>query len=327
MSIRKSYILNALYFIQLVIVGLVIAGVLPRFIVPFWVAALVIYILSAELEDGVIFFARSIPFFVAIPITANFDSLNTWRILSGLIFLKWLLRKDILGPIFKEAALLFKKPVIFFKEHRALSLMSLLLILAVASAIRADSLLLAAKRIIYFVNLSLIGIIAYDLLGKSKNFGQRLIKNLSVPVIIVALVGMVQLASTYFMDIFQFVDFWAGKVELGLFGSAWANIALKANTWFAYFGDQLSLRMFSLFPDSHSFPIFLLLGLPAVFAIALRKLVGAQNSLKTMFLTRVSLLIAFVPVVFLGAILSGTRGIWVAGLGAVGVIWGILWLM
>lgn len=327
MSIRKSYILNALYFIQLVIVGLVITGVLPRFIIPFWVAVLAIYILSAKLEDGIIFFARSIPFFVAIPITANFDSLNTWRILSGLIFLKWLLRKDILGLIFKEAVLLFKKPVIFFKEHCVFSLISLLLILAVASAIRADSPLLAAKRIIYFVNLSLIGIVAYDLLGKSKNFGQRLIKNLSVPVIIVALVGIAQLVSTYFMDIFQFVDFWAGKVELGLFGSAWANIALKANTWFAYYGDQLSLRMFSLFPDSHSFPLFLLLGLPAVFAVALRKLASTQNGLKTMFFTRASILVAFVPIVFLGAILSGTRGIWVAGLGAVGVVFGIFWLM
>ncbi|MDP2933741.1 MAG: hypothetical protein Q8N81_06480, partial [bacterium] len=195
------------------------------------------------------------------------------------------------------------------------------------SVTQAQSYVLAVKRIIYFVNLSLIGIVAYDLLRKSNDFRQRLIKNLSIPVIVVALVGMAQLASTYFMDIFQFVDFWAGKIELGLFGSAWAGIAIKANTWFAYFGDQLSLRMFSLFPDSHSFPIFLLLGLPAVFAIALRKVVGTQNSLKTMFLTRAGLWIAFVPIVFLAAILSGTRGIWVAGLGVLGVVLGILWLM
>ncbi len=327
MSSRKFYILNILYYIQLAVVGLVITGILPRLVIPFWVIALVIYIFSADLEDGVTFFARSIPFFVAIPITAGFDSLNTWRILSGLIFLKWLLRKDTLGPIFKETALLFKKPVIFFKERRVFGLILFLLVLAIASAVQAGSPLLAAKRIIYFVNLSLIGIVAYDLLGRSNDFGQRLIKNLSIPVIIVALVGMVQLASTYFMDIFQFVDFWAGKVELGLFGSAWANIALKANTWFSYYGDQLSLRMFSLFPDSHSFPIFLLLGLPAVFAVALRKVAGAQNSLKTMFFTRAGLLIVFVPIIFLAAILSGTRGIWVAGLGVLGVVLGILWLM
>ena len=30
-----------------------------------------------------------IPFFVAIPITDIFDSFNMWRIIGGLIFLKW----------------------------------------------------------------------------------------------------------------------------------------------------------------------------------------------------------------------------------------------
>jgi O-antigen ligase len=328
MSIRKLHLLNILYCTQLVLIGLVITGFLPRLVIPFWVVVLAIYILSAELEDGVIFFARSIPFFVAIPITANFDSLNTWRILSGLIFLKWAWGKQ-LWKIGWPSTLPDDRMGVWkwVKTHKVGVMLILLVLIAILSITQAQSYVLAVKRILYFVNLSLMGIVAYDLLGKSKNFGQRLIKNLSVPVIIVALAGMAQLISTYFMDIFQFVDFWAGKVELGLFGSAWANIALKANTWFAYYGDQLSLRMFSLFPDSHSFPIFLLLGLPAVFAIALRKLANTQNSLKTMFFTRASLLIAFVPIVFLGAILSGTRGIWVAGLGAVGVVLGVFWLM
>ena len=129
------------------------------------------------------------------------------------------------------------------------------------------------------------------------------------------------------MDIFQFVDFWAGKVELGLFGSAWANIALKANTWFAYYGDQLSLRMFSLFPDSHSFPIFLLLGLPAVFAVSLRKVGRYSKRLKNDVFHPGKYLGSFCANCLFRAILSGTRGIWVAGLGAVGVVFGIFWLM
>ena len=328
MSSRKSFILNVLYLIQLAIVGLVITGILPRFIIPFWVAVLVIYILSAKLEDGVIFFARSIPLFVAIPIAANFDSLNTWRILSGLIFLKWAWREQLWKPGWFSTLPNDRMGVWKWIKTRKIGILLVLLVLiAILSVTQAQNYVLAVKRIIYFINLSLIGVVAYDLLIKSNGFRQRLIKNLSVPVIIVALVGMAQLASTYFMDIFQFVDFWAGKVELGLFGSAWANIALKANTWFAYYGDQLSLRMFSLFPDSHSFPIFLLLGLPAVFAVALRKIAGTQNSLKTMFFTRASLLIVFVPIIFLAAILSGTRGIWVAGLGVLGVVLGIFWLM
>ena len=325
---KKISFLNLLFAVQILVIGLVITGILPRLVIPFWVAVLAIYILSVKLEDGVIFFARSIPFFVAIPITANFDSLNTWRILSGLIFLKWAWEKqfwkaDWFSTLPCGRTVVWK----WVKTHKIGTMLVLLVSIAILSITQAQSYVLAIKRIIYFVNLSLIGIVAYDLLRKSNDFGQRLIKNLSIPVIIVALVGMAQLVSTYFMDIFQFVDFWAGKVELGLFGSAWANIAIKANTWFAYFGNQLSLRMFSLFPDSHSFPIFLLLGLPAVFAIALRKVAGAQNSLKTMFFTRASLLIVFVPIIFLAAILSGTRGIWVAGLGALGVVLGILWLM
>ena len=115
------------------------------------------------------------------------------------------------------------------------------------------------------------------------------------------------------MDIFQFVDFWGGVVERNLFGNAWAETAVRANTWFAYFGDQLSLRMFSIFPDSHSFPIFLLLGLPAIFALAIRKIVEKDSNLGAMLGTRASLLVVFIPIMFLAAILSGTRGIWAAG--------------
>jgi O-antigen ligase len=315
---RRVTFLDLLFIIQILVIGLVITGILPRLVIPFWAAALVVYILNAKLENGVAFFARSIPFFVAIPITASFDSFNTWRILSGLIFLKWLwgkrLWRNIKFSILVDSRLGMKN---WLKEHKAGILLALLILIAGLSTTQAQNYTLAVKRIIYFINLSLIGIVVYDLVRKSSAFGQRLIKNLSIPVIIVALAGMVQLISTYFMDIFQFVDFWAKKVELGLFGSAWANIALKANTWFAYYGDQLSLRMFSLFPDSHSFPIFLLLGLPAVLAVSLSKVIKAKKSLKEMFFTRASILVVFTPIIFLAAILSGTRGIWAASLGAI----------
>ena len=325
---RKIKFLDSLFVIQLLVIGLVITGISPRFIIPFWVAVLGVFILAAKLEEGTIFFARSIPFFVAIPITASFDSFNTWRILSGLIFLKWLwgkrLWRNIKFSILVDSRLGMKN---WLKEHKVGILLALLIFIAGLSITQAQNYTLAVKRIIYFLNLSLIGIVVYDLVRKSSAFGQRLIKNLSIPVIIVALVGMVQLTSTYFMDIFQFVDFWAKKVELGLFGSAWANIALKANTWFAYYGDQLSLRMFSLFPDSHSFPIFLLLGLPAVLAISLSKVVKAKKSLKEMAFTRASILVVFVPIIFLAAILSGTRGIWAASLGAVFIIFAVFLML
>ena len=249
---RKISLLNWLFIAQLLIIGFVITGLLPRLIIPFWAIILAVYVLGARLEDGVIFFARSIPFFVAIPITAGFDSLNTWRILSTLIFLCWLapkfklLIRSVVSSIFNFITIVIKLNIDGIKDlyQRAkarhatgFSLYSIL-VLAFLSVFAAPDFILAVKRLIYFINLFLIGIVIYDLAQKNQNFAKRLIKNIAIPTVIVALVGMAQLASTYFMDIFQFVDFWAGKVELGLFGSAWANIALKANTWFSYYGDK-----------------------------------------------------------------------------------------
>ncbi|MBI2669632.1 MAG: O-antigen ligase family protein [Candidatus Yanofskybacteria bacterium] len=298
-----SKFLNIIFVIHLLVIGLVITGILPRAVVPFWTIALTVQVLLVSLEDSTTFFVRSIPFFIAIPITAGFDSLNMWRILSGLIFIKW-----ALSHVRHRMSYMYD-----MRCRTVCLLLAGLLLLAILSATQAQNYILSAKRIIYFINLSLIGIVIYDLVRKNQDFSRRLIKNIAIPTIIVVLLGMVQLAMTYFMDIFRFVDFWGGVVERNMYGNVWAETAIKANTWFAYFGDQLSLRMFSIFPDSHSFPIFLLLGLPAVMAIALKKVVGKGIGFKTMLKTRASMLVIFTPIIFLALILTGTRGIWVAG--------------
>jgi O-antigen ligase len=324
--LKKLSFLDFLFIAQLIVVGLVITGTVSRTIVPYFVIVLIAYVIFASLENASIFFIRSIPFFIAIPLTANFDSLNTWRILSGLIFIKWLLQKEVLQSLLGGIKLVFAKPMAFIKKYPVSSLLFPLLILSALSVLKAGNHTLAFKRIIYFINLSLVGIVIFDLVKKKEDFGQRAIRNIAIPTILVALIGFAQLISTYYMDIFRFVDLWTQKVEFGLFGQAWANTALHANTWFAYFGDQLSLRMFSVFPDSHSFPIFLLFGLPSVFAVALYKVVKNANGLKTMAKTRSSLLIVFVPVIYLAMILTGTRGIWAASAGAVIVILGAMYL-
>lgn len=297
-------LLNTVFTSYLVLVLLVVFGFLPREIVPYLVLALSIYILKAPLEDGVTFFVRSIPFFIAIPLTAHFDSLNTWRIISILIFLRW----------FNFSKL--KNFFDFSRNRRVYLVLLFLLLCAILSVGVAVSPILAIKRVIYFVNLSLVAIVIYDLASKNSEFKKRLIYNISVPVVIVALLGLMQLVMTYFMDIYQFMRIWGEGIELRLFGAEWSNIAVQANTWFAYFGEQLSLRVFSIFPDSHSFPIFMLLGLPSIFAIAVTRVADkADSGLKTMLKTRGRLFVLFVLLVFLMAILSGTRGIWAGALG------------
>ena len=321
--------INTVFVAHLIIVGLVITGILPRGIVPFWTIALAVYVLWASLEDSTTFFVRSIPFFIAIPITTGFDSLNMWRVFSGLIFLKWLILNRSYLLKFQQNFLHGRVKSSMSKMvigHPAALLIGGLFILTALSAFQAQGQILAIKRIIYFVNLSLIGIVAHDLIRKNQDFSQRLIRNIAIPTIIVALVGIVQQISTYYLDIFQFVDFWGGVVERNLFGNAWAETAIRANTWFAYFGEQLSLRMFSIFPDSHSFPIFLLLGLPAVMALSLKKVFQGRTlnprfDLGSLIRVRASWLVVFIPLIFLCLILTGTRGIWAAG--AVSTIWAI----
>lgn len=295
---------DTIFIIQLAIVGLVVLGFLPRQVIPYFVLALIVYFLKAPLAEAVTFFIRSIPFFAAIPITAGFDSLNTWRILSLLVFFRWLDAAKIKN--------LFQLSI----KRRVYLILFLLFGLAVVSISQATSVVLALKRLIFVVNLSLIGIVVHDLATKKPEYSKTLIRNIAVPTIIVGLIGIAQLISTYFMNIFQFVDFWGDVVERNLFGNAWAEIALKANTWFAYFGDKLSLRMFSIFPDSHSFPMFLIFGLPAVLAVALAGIVAQNSNLKTMLKSRGRWLVVFVPIIFLAVILSGTRGMWAAGIGS-----------
>ncbi len=306
--LKKISVLNGVFIAELFLFVLTVIGVIPRETVPYLAVVLAVYVLFVSLEDATIFFVRSIPFFLAIPITASFDNFNIWRILSAIIFIKWFWQIPDLKSYIKAA----HKSKLSFALHG-------LIVFAILSVIPALDKMLAVKRIIYFLNLSLVGLVIFDL-AKNKEFAKRLIKNIAVPVIAVTVVGFVQLGSTYVMDIYQFMGFWAGKVQFNQFGASWSYIAYNlGNTWFAYYGEQISLRMFSLFPDSHSFPQFILLGLPVIFAFALKKFDRVSLNLKKLYRTQTSLIIVWVPLIFLAAILTGTRGIWAASLGALGL--------
>lgn len=297
----KILFLDLVFIVELFLFALIITGVVPRETALYLVAGLAAYVFLAPLEDAVVLFIRSIPLFLALPFTTDFDNFNTWRILSVLIFLKWWFKTKWLPE---------------FRFNKYTTPLYLLLVLALLSVIPAADKILATKRIIYFLNLSLIGFVIFDL-AKNSESAKQLIRNISVPVIIVTVVGLIQLASTYFIDIYQFMRIWGEGIQCRQFGNEWCSIAVElGNTWFAYYGEQLSLRVFSLFPDSHSFPQFVLLGLPAIFALALSKFgINDFENLKKMYRTRTRLIIILVPMVFLVAILSGTRGIWAASIG------------
>src|SRR3989338_10204600 len=88
MSMLFKNKLNIIFVIQLILFCFIITGFLPREASIFLAIVLAIYFIVAPIEDATIFFVRSIPLFIAIPITAEYDNLNTWRILSIILFLK-----------------------------------------------------------------------------------------------------------------------------------------------------------------------------------------------------------------------------------------------
>lgn len=313
-------LLNPLFVFHLIFVGAVLIGYIPREFVLYETGLLVLYFFFASVEDSLIFFVRSIPLFIAIPLTASYDNLNQWRILAIILFFKWLFTRETWHYLGAGMILMWKKPKAFFKEHPWAIPLHLLAYLALASLWHAPDRIEGLKRVIYFMNASLVGVvIAFPPRGKA--FINRLIKNITVPIIIVTLVGVAQVVSTYFMDIYQFMRIWGEGIQMREFGSLWSYIAVHVgNTWFAYFGDQLSLRVFSLFPDSHSFPIFLLLGLPAFFAWTLVKPLDKAAKMRDMLFTRGKLAVLWIPLIFLMMILSGTRGIWAGGVAM--MIWG-----
>lgn len=323
LMLLKNKLITFVFLAQLILFGLIVTGILPREISLYMAAGLVVYILFAPLEDGMIFFTMSIPLFLALPITKNFDNFNVWRILSVIIFFKWFFGVSILERITGIKKWIspcnYKKPSV---------LVAILLLFAVLSVIPAGDKITAIKRIIYFINLSLIGIAIYDMAGKSPEFTKRLVRSIAVPAVIVTVIGFIQIISTYFIDVYQFMALWGEGIQCRQFGNEWCYIAVNVgNTWLAYYGPQLSLRVFSLFPDSHSFPQFILLGLSSLFATSILKLTGnsvTYDTLKKMTRTRVSMKIVWVPAMFLIAILSGTRGIWAASIGVLIIIAGVM---
>lgn len=294
---QKISKINLVYILELLLFTLIVLSVLPRAFAFALALLLVGYTIFTTLENSVVLFVRSIPFFIALPITSSFDSLNTWRIVAIVIFLKWLYVKRPWNYIAS------------WRHSRIFWALGLLVVCACASLIMAHDRGASINRLIYFANLSMIGIVIVHLASEMPDFAKRIIKNLAVPVLLAAAVGFIQLALTYFIDIYQFIGFWGEGIQCRQFGNEWCYIATHVgNTWFAYFGDQRSLRVFSLFTDSHTFPIFLLLGMPSLFVLK------SQSKRKYLWWLAIA-------ATYLIEILSGTRGIWAA---SIGVVLGIL---
>lgn len=308
----KRYVtkLNIVFAVHLITTTAVVFGGLPRELFLFSAGIVVFFSIFSSHEDVLFLIARSIPIFVALPLTERFDSLNMWRIVVLILFSKWLLDAARIRFIINELTALMRaiKTNIWSGMVRAWRqwpiefLFVALILISFLSLAGAADVGGGVKRIIYFVNLSMLFFVVRSITARGNV--TRIALNVVYSGIIVLLIGILQLVLAYTMNVDRFSEFWALQVDTSLFGSAWAHIAIAANTWFAYYSGTIHLRMFSSFPDTHSFPLYLLI----VMCFSVTLFAFEKNKIKRYALAFVIALAAC------EAVLSGTRGIWASAL-------------
>ncbi|HXK36480.1 MAG TPA: O-antigen ligase family protein [Candidatus Paceibacterota bacterium] len=299
---------------------LVIFGFLPREAVLYETIALILWAAWTNPRNSVVFFAASIPLFIAVPLTADFDNFNQWRVLALVIAVRWFLQTQSWRSVWSAIRAWIARPL----AQPIASALVILAILSVVSIIPAQNDAAAIRRIVYFVNAFLVPWVAFFLARTDRPWRRTLMAGVSWSAVIIVVAAFVQLASTYMMDIYAFMRVWGEQIQFRQFGAFWSYIVVDlGNTWFAYYGAQLSLRVFSLFPDSHSFPLYLILALGPLIALSLAPITQRARdgaSMRQLLRTRATLAVAWVPFALLAMILSGTRGIWAASLGLVVVL-------
>ena len=337
----SSCMFSILYFIYLVVVFGVAFFSWPRYFVLVVSGFFLSGFCFLSLEDKVRLFIRLIPFFVALPLSAHFDSLNLWRLSSIIIFLQWfwLVREDFYFH-WRKILVNFRSEIAYlWKLYRVEFLWGAIIFISILSILKAAYPLISLRRVIYFLNLSLIYFpVRYLVKKKGKDILFSFRKDFIWAAGLVILVGVFQLITSYFLSLDSFMKFWAAKVQLSFYGSHWSYIVRRLNTWFAYnFGSSLRLRMFSTFPDSHTFPLFLVISSAwIIWPVFRKKYCEEANKISGLFRrikktlemkidwwTGINFVLLFIS--FIEIVLSGTRGIWL-GLGIVYFILFFRWV-
>ena len=307
----------ALVILQIVTALAVSFGVVEREAVFFVTAMLLLFIALGSLEEGMVLFIVSIPFFFALPFSELFDSMANWRILVIALFIKYIL------TLWKTYVAKVSRPKVgdFWVPKKIISdvLHSKLLIVAAAfiawgtiSSLQAVYFSAGIKKMLFLTNIFLLFPIILFII--KKNGINKVLLAIWYSLFSILAIGFTQLISLFVVPLEQFWRFWAGSVIPVFYGYNLGELLQTANTWFASGGGgPPTLRMFSVFPDSHSFAMFVMLGLVVPVALWL---VGMPRR-------RAGGLLSVILAGFLALIFSGSRGVWLSAAGVVTVLGGM----
>lgn len=244
------------------------------------------FVVLCPIYESVLLLVLSIPFSVAVP-NAHFDSLPMWRILYLALFLVWLVKE-------KKYRI---KNIHFLPWDKYLAAflgVGLLLGLSLGSFK-----LEAFKEAFFLLNIYCFYLVIINSLrGKQQIF--ELIRYVIWSLAIIITLGFTQLFGTFLTNLDTFWVYWASNVTKLYYGQSFAQVALFSNSWFAYSGTAVELRMFSIMPDSQSFAYICFIALCMGTALT-----------RSVFKSIRKWLWSGIRCAALGLILSGTRAVWV----------------
>ncbi len=293
---------------QIISVYLISIGVWPGSVVFISVALCAIFIINFDSFESTLLLVASLPFYIIVP-NPYFETLTSLRVLYAWLFVVFLLKN------YKSFWSKWRETFFVWDAYIVACLL-----LAGFSGLFARFPIQSIKQTLFLVNLYLLYVVVSHSL-KTKAQIVNLVKYAAISTGIIVLLGYVQFAATFFTTPYYFWQYWSLLISKAYYGLGLSNILAYSNSWFTYTGDTQSLRMFSIMPDSHSF------GLVAVFFIAfllpflyLYPSLWRQGKSWREILTSKNMYVwDLVRFSGLAIILSGTRGLWVGMLPAMGL--------
>ncbi len=277
-------------------------GLIPREAILFWTGLAVFYMIFSPVKDSLWLVIASIPLFAALPISDSFDTMANWRILIAVLFLCLFFKEGVSLRMAKNEV--GKWSVKESLTYYALEYLAPAFLLIAAFSISvADYKILALKKLLFLINIFLLFLITRNM-TRNKQGILRVWQAAAVGGIVAIAIALIQFAAVLFVPLIYFWQFWAGRVINFFYGQNLADLLSYSNTWFAYYNSAPpTLRLFSVFPDSHSFAMFSLLLVPIFFSLAVYFKAKKRIKAVLAFLAGLALF---------GVVFSGSRGAWLS---------------
>ncbi len=305
-------------------------GFLPHEAALFLIGIFAYFALFAPRKDAVFFTVFSIPLYTALPITDVFDTMAGWRIVIAILFLRVLFVGSVdlfsrsFSPLQRGAPRLgLFRPRPRSGDHAETALKSareqfyrtslthlgflvvLFFVLGALSLLVAQEPSFGVRKLLFLVNIFALFFIIQKVV-KNKQDWLYILRYTFLGALLTLAVGYAQLLNVFFVALHSFWIWWVGHVIPVFYGTGLANLLSYSNTWFSYYESaEPTLRIFALFPDSHSFALSMVLLVP----ITLTYHFVRKNEQRP-----VAIFEAVIVLALLGIIFSGTRGVWVGAI-------------